>query len=142
LRVLENDQPGFNGHEFKMNIYKNSPEAPEFNNDFEVMIMSFMNVYDIQDYRSNGINDPQQDKLRITFKIREKEQALRCYKDFCLHNKKILNDSVSNALFLQKPEHIFVKFADEVAATMTEQQLEEVNKKRPPFERKERREPA
>lgn len=53
-----------------MHVFKNSPNAPAFDSNFELMMMEMLGEYNVEDFRSNG-GDGQGDKIRITFKIKD-----------------------------------------------------------------------
>lgn len=59
--------------------------------------------------------------LRGRFSCSSKEKSLEIY-TYLSKNKSYLNDRVRIAIFLQKPEHVFCKFADMMAADYERQQ--------------------
>jgi hypothetical protein len=55
--------------------------------------------------------DPLNEKLRVTFWMKDKESSLKIYKHFT-ENKSIMDESARVAIFLQKTEETFNKYAD------------------------------
>lgn len=85
------------------------------------MLLEFMSEYDVSDFRvlSDRYNS-QPDRLKSMFKIKDQNLAIKCYQDFCFQQKTLFNDTVRIQLYLQKPEAIFVKYADEEGQGKTE----------------------
>ena len=59
----------------------------------------------------NREGDPAQDKLRVTFWVRDREPSIKIYKYFT-ENKLIMEESARVSIFLQKSEEIFVKYGE------------------------------
>jgi hypothetical protein len=59
----------------------------------------------------NREGDSTQDKLRVTFWVRDKEPSIKIYKYFN-ENKLIMDESARVNIFLQKSEEIFVKYGE------------------------------
>jgi hypothetical protein len=70
--------------------------------------MEALNPFDIEDFRSPG---EQNGKLRATFKIKDQEKSIECWKYFAANNS-LYDGAITAAIFLKKPEHVFVKYAD------------------------------
>ena len=94
LYVLDNEEIGQYGHEFKMFITKNSQDAPQFDEQFELQFVDVMGEYDCQDFRVQPDREQPMDKLKVTFKIHDKNNAIKCYSDFCLNYKKLFDGVV------------------------------------------------
>ena len=58
-----------------------------------MMILDQLGEYDVQDFRSNP-DSQGEDKIRVTFKIRDQNLAIKCYQDFCMQNKSLVSDAV------------------------------------------------
>lgn len=73
--ILEKEDPGERGHEFKMHIFKLEESQTEFNREFELEILNVLSSYDAVDVRISTMKDSN-DRLRVTFKIKTKEKAI------------------------------------------------------------------
>jgi hypothetical protein len=69
LRVIELEEPGQLGNEFKMHIFKSTPESPNFDQQFELTLASM-----ISDVGGEGvqIGMMSEDKLRAVFWVKDK----------------------------------------------------------------------
>lgn len=79
IRVLENEEPGQLGNEFKMHIFKATPEAPEFNQEFELQMVDILNDLGGDKYQFAGMSP---DKLRVNFWVADKQKSIDIYKHF------------------------------------------------------------
>lgn len=128
MKVLQTEQPGPYGHEFKMMVFKKGEDSIPFDDQFELMLSDFLSEYNISEVRFHSIVDSS-DKLRVHFKIQDQNLALKCYQDFNL-NFKTINESLRTQLFLQKPEEVFVRYADEEAKGKSQEELEQLSMKK------------
>lgn len=83
LTVLEKEEPGVDGHEFKMHIFRNDGSTEPFGTNFELNVADVLSNYDAVNVRVSTMQD-RKDKLRVNFRIKDKEKAKQCYIDF--HN--------------------------------------------------------
>ena len=81
MKVLRTEDPGEFGYEFKIHLFRSTPEAPEFTQEFEMLVMQVLSDYDASNIRSNGVED----KLRVNFRIKNKDLAVKFYIDINKH---------------------------------------------------------
>ncbi len=82
--VIENEEPGERGFEFKINLFKASPNSPEINSaQLETQVLGILSSdYDATDIRTK----PMGDKIRCTFRVHKKEFATKIYVDVWKQN--------------------------------------------------------
>ena len=81
-----------------------------FDKDFEKEITDALLTYDAEDIRIHPVGD----KLRVTFKINDKEKSMKCFGEFTTY-PYLHPGQDSLKIYLTKPEEVFEKYGDEEA---------------------------
>lgn len=107
------------GNEFKMHIFRASPDL-EFSQKLEVDIMMILSDLGIENPKfsmlpSRNPDSRDQDKLRVNFTLRDRDQSIKIFKHF-MENPNLFEGKARAAIFLQKPESVFCRYADIEAA--------------------------
>lgn len=120
-KVLENEDPVPEVHEFKLQLFKEGGYEPTGDEeadsgikvfglrDFNMDVTAILMDYDVENPRFGQLTQP--DKLKVFFSIKEKEKAIQCYKDFTF-NKAFRIPGARHKLYYVRPEEIFVKYGD------------------------------
>jgi hypothetical protein len=107
IQVLEAEEPGQFGHEFKMHLFNRNEEKEIFDEQFELQLSSFLSDMGAENFKFGRESEI---KMRVNFYVNDKQKAIDIYKYFIDKELTILEAKAN--IYLQKPEEIFVKYGD------------------------------
>jgi hypothetical protein len=133
--VIEKEEPPF---EFKIHLFLDQPEEKQVSMQVltetitkKLDTFEAKNIRDKLDNRKNPDKADAHERIRYTFEIHDKSQALKCYKFFSgysnwqrngynkkfagLYAKDEFNLKETLKIYLQKDESLFEKYGDEEA---------------------------
>lgn len=117
--VLENEEPGPGGFEFKINLIRTQNSSGEFDSaELEKEVFKTLSAeYDATDIRIKLVGEG---KLRCIFRVKDKEPSLKLFNDIATNPYMFMKD-VKAVIFPQMPEETFVKYGDIMAQKYYEQ---------------------